>query len=142
MPLVHSAPISLYLNKYYMRLFGSDDVMYSSMGDSSTGNLSYTLLKSVIVPNQVVGGSCSISFGLEDTASLGAGGRIYRNGVGVGTPRTSVGGKNSFIETITSFVGGDVMAIYGYAGDSGVTCTVDDFTVSFTPVAQLRVQWS
>lgn len=95
--------------------------------EASTASSSYVKLKEIYVP---YGGTFSVYFGLKTSdPSYNVYGRIYVNGVGVGTQRTNIGDTNYdfFSEDITVDPG-DLIQLYAYKVATA-TAFVKDFRV-------------
>ena len=99
----------------------SDDLRNSNDAERSSGLVSWekkkeTKLNANLPPN----GACRVKF---DLRSGGAGsvvyGRIYKNGVAIGTEQSSTStAYATFSEDFTGFVSGDLIQVYIYGADS------------------------
>jgi hypothetical protein len=83
----------------------------------STSESSYTMLKEIVINGS---GSVFVSFDLKTNVSGSVYARIYKNGVAVGTERSmSATNFQTFTETISGLVSGDLLQLYAKRGTGG-----------------------
>jgi hypothetical protein len=88
----------------------SDDILASSDTEISTGSTSYILGKQIKVN---ASGSIRTYFELHNGGGYGAYARIMRNGVGVGTERSTASTSYvAFTEDIADWLDGDLCQLY------------------------------
>jgi hypothetical protein len=98
----------------------SDDLLASSDSEISTSSLSYVMGKQIKVN---ASGTIRVYFELHDGATCGASARVARNGIGVGTVRSTTSTSYvAFTEDIADWLDGDLCQLffasdytYGYA---------------------------
>jgi hypothetical protein len=111
-------------------IVANDDLLLSADTERSTINTEYTQVKQITVQ---FGGTLRIKFDLRSSAD-GAGAivkaRIYRNGVAVGTERSSNSSTYATrSEDISGWTAGDICQLYYKRVDEGTTCYIRNFRV-------------
>ena len=93
----------------------------------------YALRKSITIPKNYVTSGLRIKFDIADNSTGSYGdGKIYKNGVAVGTERSASGGVdeyNSFSEDLGGFAPGDTIELWSKTTNVGVICRVKDFRI-------------
>jgi hypothetical protein len=93
-----------------------DEVLASSLDYAGKTSATPVKIKEIQIPASRGASTLRIVFSIQD--SMGASslaGRIYRNGVAVGTNRTAEG---TYSEDISGWVGGDKIQLYGNSDGS------------------------
>lgn len=97
----------------------------------------YTKIKEIIIPRS---GVLSISFTISIPGNEGYG-RIYRNGVAVGTERHLAGADmQTYSEDISGWVAGDLCQLYTKSAD-GASVTISNFRISESVPPDYRVTY-
>lgn len=117
-------------------LSGSD-IYHSHAAEATDGWMVYTKMKTITLthlPNSTL----RIHFKLSRNAGSGSCfGRIYRNGVAVGTERSTGGGYGAgWTENISGWAEGDTLEFWGYQDQAG-NFSVKDFNILYNGTAAL-----
>ena len=89
--------------------------------------MTYTKAKEIQIYR---GGTLRISFVLEAaTPPYTVYGRIYKNGVAVGTERSTGEGPEGFTEDISGWAAGDYVQIYAHTGNTLYAAKITSFTI-------------
>ncbi len=115
------------VNKIY-----SDTVRHSHDDVASTTSTTYVKIKTITFPNGLLG-SQRFSFTLQSSNTLSmAYGRLYRNGVALGTEQSTNGGGSPTTQIITQdWEPGDTAEIWAKVGTAGYTTSVFNFRVLY-----------
>jgi hypothetical protein len=118
-------------DKFHAQAVGAGTTFTANVANTerSSNSTSYVKVKEIVCP---VAGTYTVTFSLKTSSGSGtANGRIYKNGVAVGTERAdSTGGYQTFAENLT-FASGDLIQLY-YKISSGVySAYVKDFSVKY-----------
>jgi len=99
----------------------SDNLRHSNDAQKDTVLLAYVKLKEILLDRPL--DNCRIKFDLNRNASFDAYGRIYKNGVAIGTERHTgaADGWFTYSEDLAGWLTGDLIQIYGYT--TGGTCS-------------------
>ena len=124
----------LYSNTFIYKYVIGDSSLISHYSEQTTTSESYTKLKTITLGSNIgINTILRIRFDLKlDPVGSPpwAYGRIYRNGIAVGTERQT--GSSSYItysEDITDWNAGDTVELWVRTHDSGYTAYVQDFTI-------------
>jgi len=102
----------------------SDVLRDSNDSIESLGSGAYAKIKDIgPVPEGVLSGTLRIKFAMNETATGSSYGRIYRNGVAVGTERSTAGASyTTWSEDIAGWTTGDTIELWGIhdTGDGNV----------------------
>lgn len=112
-----------------VRYAAGDLLLYSDDTEVSTGSVSYILKKQAILPRA---GVLRIKFDIATTnATYATYGRIYRNGVAVGTEHYKEGSTDyeTFSEDISDWSRGDLVQIYIHGTTGPMTALVKNFRI-------------
>lgn len=101
--------------------------IYGPSAFKSTTSITYVKLIEVIVPR--AGTLTTVFTGLAVGGAADVSGRIYRNGVAVGTDHTVNGGA-TWTEDISGWSAGDLLQVYGNNNSSGSTAYVGGLYLS------------
>jgi hypothetical protein len=129
---------AILLTDVLRQFVASDDLLISSNGETTETATSYALKKTIVVN---FGGTYRVKFDLRgNTNGLGYG-RVYRNGVALGTEQSQNGPTNSASDYVTKtedlvFAAGDSIQIYQKA-QSTATSYVRNFRVYGTTTTTL-----
>lgn len=129
---------AILLTDVLRQFVASDDLLISSNGETTETATSYALKKTIVVN---FGGTYRVKFDLSgNTNGLGYG-RVYRNGVALGTEQSQNGPTNSASDYVTKtedlvFAAGDSIQIYQKA-QSTATSYVRNFRVYGTTTTTL-----
>jgi hypothetical protein len=109
----------------------SDVVILSHDADAGKATTSYSLAKTITLGSGLKPGrTLRIKFTLvSSSASILAYGRIYRNGVAVGTERSCLNTPTTYSQDITGWSPTDTIQIYLKVGSTGAQSTVSNFRV-------------
>lgn len=103
-------------------------VVAKSEAESTQSAGSYTMTKQIVCGKA---GNFTIDFELKAQSTYTAYGRIYKNGVAVGTERTTTSlSYVNFSENISDFVAGDLIQIYCKNSTNGLSMYVDKFRIA------------
>lgn len=103
----------------------SDTLRNSNDAEKTTNSTSYIKLKECLLNADLPG--CRIKFSLK-ADSYTAYGRVYKNGVAIGTERSQGGGAaTEYSEDFTGFVSGDLIQIYAKNSDVSGLTRIKDF---------------
>jgi len=114
----------------------SDTIVAENAAVTSTNSLNvYVKLKEITLVSDI--GSPSLfrfDFDMQRTVVGIAKGKIYRNGVAVGTEQSNAGGYATFTEDIvtSNWAVGDRIQLYGQTNNAGGTCEVRNFRIKGT----------
>ncbi len=105
---------------------------YSDMEEDTTQATEYTKVKEIELTKNI--DNAKVEFNLKTSNVLGtAKARIYKNGVAIGTARTStLGDYEAFSEEFSTWVIGDLIQIYAYISSASYTAYVDDMEIFST----------
>jgi hypothetical protein len=112
--------------RIYIRPFGliyvaSDTLLDSSDSEEYHGSITYTNEKEITIPDDIFSNDSElrIKFDIKTTNNaVPVRGRIYRNGVAVGTERETYSTTYvNFSEDISGWSAGDLIQLYTYSGD-------------------------
>ena len=102
-----------------------DYLLHSNADERQTGSATYVKLKEI---KALRAGTYRIKFDIRNNGYW-AYGRIYKNGVAVGTEQSTLSTTDvTFSEDISGFVSGDLIQIYCYSTAGGTTF-VNDFRI-------------
>jgi len=104
------------------------DVLQSSADTERTENgSSYVKVKEIIVPR---GGSYRLKWRMHRTASATAFGRVYRNGIAVGTEKSSTSDSYEQIsDDVSGWSPGDLCQLYIKTSSGPNACYIDNFRI-------------
>lgn len=104
----------------------SDTLVHSNDDVKSMIVETYTKLKEVLLNQDIP--ACRIKFDIQEAAGGTAYGKIYKNGVAIGTEQSKLGsGYATKTEDFTDFESGDLIQIYGKAQAGGYTVYLKNF---------------
>jgi hypothetical protein len=99
----------------YTHLLVSDDLQKSDDGIDALGTAGYAKIKEITVPSNVDSGAIRISFAMNRLSGTSYG-KIYKNGVAVGTERTTGSATyTTYSEDFGEIDGGDTIELWGYS---------------------------
>ena len=109
----------------------SDDLRDSNDSIEAIPGTPYTKIKDIgPVPDGVLDGALRIKFAINETSTGTSYGRIYRNGVAVGTARSVTSDTyTTYSEDISGWHEGDTIELWGYHSLSGGDGNVKEFRV-------------
>jgi len=124
----------LYSNTFIHKYVIGDSSLISHYPEQTTTSESYTKLKTITLGSNIgINTTLRIRFDLKlDPVGLPpwAYGRIYRNGIAVGTEReTGSSSYTTYSEDITDWNAGDTVELWVRTYNSGYTAYVRDFTI-------------
>lgn len=126
--------VKTYVDNAVPKIYSASDTLVSSADtERTTASGSFTKGKEIVIGG---GGTLRIKFDLKTNGSGGtAHGRIYINGVAVGTDQTNATGTYSTLsQDISSIKGGDLIQLYYYI-DSGTGALIRNFRLYGTVVS-------
>jgi len=109
--------------------YGAGNVLlHTSATNSSSFSATYVKAKELYIPGA---GTLRIAFDLVPGTTSAAYGRIYQNGVAVGTERSVAGGgaETNFSEDIAGWVAADLLQIYIHRGATAEAVSVNDLKI-------------
>lgn len=106
----------------------SDTLKFSNDTDNNTMSLSYVKVKEIRLNENCP--AVRIKFYLSNATRQGYG-KIYKNGVAIGTERSKSQSGETFSEDFTGFVAGDLIQLYAKASNGDDTANVSAFRLYF-----------
>ncbi len=114
------------------------DTYHSHDAVASTLSLSYAKLKTITL-NHLPNSSLNISFAMATGLGFVGRAKIYRNGVAVGTERSSAGSNiwTTYTEVISGWAEGNTIELWGYTTNGTWSCSVANFRIKYNKNAML-----
>jgi len=122
-----NATITYYIDNTGTDIFFANDTLRSTTSDTYVKLKEITLTKT---PDTTL----KTRFWLEPQTGYTAYGRVYKNGVAVGTERSTASAVD-FTESIAGWADGDKYQIYGHSNVAGYTCSISEQRILGTIVS-------
>ena len=118
----------LLITKENVETIASDTLQISNDAEKMTEELTYTKLKEILVENDLQ--KYRIKFNLRNSGGFTCNGKIYLNGVAIGTQRTESSGDTTYSEDFTIPIKkGDLLQIYAKVNEASVDAYIKEFRI-------------